>query len=67
MQDLSSSTVANELNMEKVEFDMHQGDKAGVSAVRELTRSKDKEKLHAHSLYLCHKILMLKPCGFDCN
>ena len=32
-QDLATSTVSKELKVEKVECDMHQGDKAGASAV----------------------------------
>ena len=46
---------------------MHQGDKLGASDVGELTRSKDEVNLHAHSLFLCCTILMLKPCSFICN
>ena len=33
--------------MEKVECDMHQGDKVGASTERELTWTKDKVTLHA--------------------
>ena len=61
MQDLAASAVAKELNVEKVEYDMHQGDEVGTSAVRELTRSKDNVKLHDHSSSLHFAILMLKP------
>ena len=45
----------------KVECGMHQGDKVGAITVRELTRSKDKVKLHAHSHCLCCAVLALKP------
>ena len=62
VQDLDASEVAKELNVEKVEFDMHQVDEVGVSAVGELTRSKDKVKCHACSLCSFYKILALKSC-----
>ena len=47
--------------MEKVECGAHQGDKVGASVVEELTRSKDKVTLYAHSLCLRHEALKLKP------
>ena len=41
--------------MEKIECDIHEGNKVGASAVGELNRSKDKVKLHANSLFvLCN-------------
>ena len=44
-QDLTASDLSKELNVDKVECDMHQGDKVVTSAVGELTRTKDKAKL----------------------
>ena len=44
-QDLAASAVSKELNTEKLECGMHQGDKVGASAVGELPRSKGKAKL----------------------
>ena len=44
-QDLAASALSKEFNTEKVECDMHQGDKVGASAVWELTRRKDKDFL----------------------
>ena len=41
VRDLAASKVAVELIVEKVECDVHQGDKVGSSAVGKLTRSKD--------------------------
>ena len=60
-QNLATSAVANELIVEKVECGARQGDKVGASALEELNRSKDKVKLHAHSLCLRHAALKLKP------
>ena len=62
MQDLAESAIAKELNVEKVECDMHKGNEVGASSVGQLTRSKDKAKLHTHSLCLCYVMLSLKPC-----
>ena len=47
---------SKELNVEKVECGMHQGDKVGASVVGELSRIKDKVKLHSHSSFFafCH-------------
>ena len=44
MRDLAASVTSKELKVEQVECDMHQGDRAGASAVGELTRRKDKVK-----------------------
>ena len=41
-QDLAASSVANELHVDKVECDMHQGDKVGASAVGKLFRATNK-------------------------
>ena len=41
VQDLVARKVANELSEDCVPCDMHQGDKAGSSAVGKLARSKD--------------------------
>ena len=60
MKDLASIEVSKELNVEKVESDMCQGDKVGTSDVGELTRSRDTVKLHAHSLFSCHAMLVFK-------
>ena len=59
---LAASLASKELNSEKIEYDMHQGDKLGASAVGELSRRKEQEKLHDHSSYLYFTILMLKVC-----
>ena len=45
VQDLAASTESKELKVEKVECDIHQGDKVGAKAVGELTRSFNKVKL----------------------
>ena len=45
VQDLAASAVANELNVDKVECDMHQGDKVGASTVGELFRTANKVKI----------------------
>ena len=50
VQDLAASAASKELKMEKVEHNMHQGNKLGASAVRELTRS------------LNFAIIEFKPC-----
>ena len=39
VQDLAASAVAKELLVDKVECDMHQGDKVGASVFGDLTRS----------------------------
>ena len=44
-QDIAASAVSKELNVEKIECGMYQGDKVGTSTVGELARSKDKVKL----------------------
>ena len=44
-QDLSTSDFSKELNVEKVECDIHQGNNVGASNVGELPRRKDKVKL----------------------
>ena len=44
-QDLAVIVISKELNVENVEYDMHQGDIVGASSVGELTRRKDKVKL----------------------
>ena len=44
-QDVAASVVLKELNTEKVEYDMHRGNKVGASAIGELTRSKEKANL----------------------
>ena len=41
VQDLAAKKVSPELNVEKVECGMRQGDKVGISTGGELTRSKD--------------------------
>ena len=51
-QDLAASSTSKEL---KVEYDMHQGDKVGASAVGESTRSLSKVKLLIFSV----------ACGFQ--
>ena len=61
MQDVAAGTVTNELKMEKVQCDMHQGDKVGASTFGELTKIKDKVKLHTHSICFYHAMLILKP------
>ena len=53
--------------MEKVECDMHQGDKVGASAVDGLTISKDKVTCHARSLFSCYVTLTLQPHWFSCT
>ena len=63
MQDLATSVASKELNVEKVEYDMHQGEKVGDSAVGELTRTKDKVKLHHHSS--CFHFTMLVSSHID--
>ena len=45
VQDLVASAALKELNADKVECGMHQGDKFGASDVGELTRMKDKVNL----------------------
>ena len=45
VQDLAASAVAKELKVDKVECDMHQGDKVGASAVGELIRTVSKVSL----------------------
>ena len=45
VQDLAASTASKELNADKVECYMRQGDKVSASTVGELTRKKDKVKL----------------------
>ena len=45
VQDLAASAVANELNVDEVEYDMHQGDEVGASAVGELFRAANKVKM----------------------
>ena len=60
MQDLAASAVVKELNVEKLECDMHQVCKVGTSSIGELARSKDNSKLHAHSSCLHFAMLMLK-------
>ena len=42
VQDLAASSVSKELEVNKVECDVHQGDKVGVSAVGELIRTVNK-------------------------
>ena len=64
VQDLAASALAKQLNAEKVECDMHQGDKVGAITVGELTRRKDKVKFHAHSSCLHFTMLKLKPHWF---
>ena len=61
MQYLAASAASKELNTEKLECDMHQGDKVGICAVGELKRSKDKVTLHNHSSCLHFTMLVLKP------
>ena len=39
VQDLAASAVAKELEVDRVECDMHQGDEVGASAVGELVRT----------------------------
>ena len=41
VQDFEASKVVVELNVEKVECNVYQGDEVGISAVRELTRRND--------------------------
>ena len=43
------------------EYDMHQVDKLGVSAVEELTRRKDRLKLHDQSSFFHFTMIVLKP------
>ena len=45
VQDLSASAVAKELEVDKVECDVHQGDKVSASDVGELVRTVNKVKL----------------------
>ena len=45
VQDVAASAVSKELKLEKVEFDVCQGDEVGTSAFGELTRSKNTTKL----------------------
>ena len=45
VQDLAASAASKELNVDKVECDVRQGDKVGASSIEELTRKKDKLKL----------------------
>ena len=41
---------SKELNVEKLECDMHQGDKVGASTVGGLTGIKDKVTSHSHCI-----------------
>ena len=51
---MAVSTVAKELEGDKVECDMHQGDKVGASAVGELSRTVNKE----NSLFICIVVVL---------
>ena len=50
VQDLGASNALEELLVENVECDMHQGDKVGSSTVGELTRSLNKVNLLIFSI-----------------
>ena len=54
VEDMAVSTVAKELEGDKVECDMHQGDKVGASAVGELSRTVNKE----NSLFICIVVVL---------
>ena len=53
VHDLAESAVAKELEADKVEFDMHQGDKVGASAFGELVRAANKVNLMFFLFFLC--------------
>ena len=54
VQDLAASAVAKELQVDKVEYDVHQGDKVGASVGRELVRTANKVNL----LIVCIVVVM---------
>ena len=60
VQDLSVSAVAKELKIDKVECDVHQGDKVGASAVGELVRTVNKV-----SLLFIHIVVVAQCFNFD--
>ena len=58
VKDLASSKLEAELHVEKVECNLHQGDKVGISAIGELARIKDNVIMSAFLEWadLMHKI-----------
>ena len=63
-KNLSASSVSKELNADKVEYDMCQGEKVGASAVGELNRMKDKVKLKLIPVDCNSQFLHLSTIGF---
>ena len=60
VQNLATSAVAKKLQVDKVECDVHQGDKVGASAVGELVRTVNKV-----SLLFIHIVVVAQCFNFD--